>query len=177
MIQLLAAVGWGLLACGATTHLWHQERLRELMAMHFDHERVPAAALTATEGLLAISIPVALLLNQTSLLRVLAVAGLVLAVGFATWIARLLVTGSDLPCACSFSSAPTSVWSLARACAVGLVAIFGIELSTTPTAPEHIATLAVGWAVASAIFVLPEAVSWPEPSRALLARVDAHTEQ
>jgi hypothetical protein len=95
------------------------------------------------------------------------------------WIARLLLTGSDLPCACSFSQAPTSLWSFARSVCVGLVGLFGLvtfpDAHDTAGLSERVAILVVGWAVAAAIFVLPEAITWPPASKALLARVDAHT--
>jgi hypothetical protein len=38
---------------------------------------------------------------------------------------------------------------------------------------ESVATLAVGLAVAAAIFVLPEALGWPSASKALMQRVEA----
>lgn len=175
MIELVGSIGWGLLVCGSITHVWHQARLRKLLAMHLDNDRLPAMVLTAVEVVLSIAVAVGFL-SQHSSLRWFAIAAALVAFGFMVWIARLLMTGSDLPCACSFSEAPTSVWSLARAMCVGLVGLFALLGTSTDTGTltERIATLAVGWAVASAIFVLPEAISWPPASKALLARVDAH---
>jgi hypothetical protein len=179
MIALAASIGWGLLACGAITHVWHHRRLRELLAMHLDHERVPALVLTAVEVVLAIALPVAALTGHSSI-RLLAALAFLLAVGFMIWISRLLLTGSDLPCACSFSSGPTSWWSFGRSCCVGLVGLFAFANLTAATPPlttaEVLASLAVGWAVASAMFVLPEAIAWPATSRALMARVDAYAD-
>lgn len=182
MIELLGAIGWGLLACGAITHVWHHVRLRNLLAMHLDHERLPALVLTALEVMLAIGLPIALVTDHWSL-RWLSVLALALAVGFVGWITRLLLTGSELPCACSFSDAPTTIWSLARSCCVGLVGVY-LFVDTAPAADlamhataTRFATLAVGWAIGAAIFVAPEAVNWPPASKALMARVDAHTAQ
>ena len=177
MIELLGSIGWGLLACGAITHVWHHGRLRELVAMHLDHERPVALAITAAELLLAIAIPL-LAIAESELLQAAALAATLLAVGFFVWIARLLATGSDLPCACSFSAAPTSIWSLLRAACVGLVVLLVLNAGTNEafTRVDHLATFVVGWAIAAAIFVLPEALGWPESSRALMARVEAHTE-
>lgn len=176
MIGLLAAVGWGLLACGAVAHLWHHDTLRRLLAAHLDRERVPAVALTAVEALLAVALPVGVL-SDASWLPAVSVAAFVVAIGFVAWIARLLFSGSSLPCACSFSSAPTTWWSLGRAACVLLVGLFAagerVRLYDVSTA-TRLATLLVGWAIAWALFVLPEAVTWPATSRALLARVDAH---
>jgi len=176
-LTLLGSVGWGLLACGAVTHVWHHARLRSLLGRHFDHERLPALALAVVEVALVVGIVVAVRLDST-LLRVLALSATLLALVFMAWIARLLVTGSDLPCACSFSDAPTTWWSFGRSVCVGLVACFLLVDHQTyvaeVTASETVATLLVGWAVGAAIFVLPEAISWPQASRALLARVDAH---
>lgn len=175
MIELLGSIGWGLLAFGSITHVWHHRRLRALLAMHLDHERTPAVLLIAVEVLLSIAIPVAFVFDH-DVLRWLSVGAGGLALGFVVWIARLLVTGSDLPCACSFSEAPTSPWSLARALCVTLVLLFAaVGGDSSATTSEQIATLAVGWAVAGAIFVVPEALTWPSASRALLTRVDAHT--
>lgn len=168
---LLGSVGWGLLAIGAITHIWHHRRLRELLGLHLNHEAVPAAILTGAEVALAILLPVAVIFDAVPRLPVVAVAAAI-AVGFCLWIARLLATRSDLPCACSFSSAPTSVWSLARAgAALSVIALgFAQPASTGLT----IATFAVGMAAAGAIFVLPDALAWPTASRALLGRAQAH---
>ena len=178
MIELVGSIGWGLLACGSITHVWHQAQLRRLLAMHLDHERIPALVLTAAEVALAVGVATTYLTDHDSL-RWFALAAMVLAAGFMAWIARLLVTGSDLPCACSFSEAPTSIWSFARSVCVGLVGVFALLGSTAAAdssgTDERVAVLLVGWAVAAAIFVLPEAISWPPASKALLARVDAHT--
>ncbi len=179
MIQLLGAIGWGLLACGSITHVMHHRRLRQLLAMHFDRERLPAALLTLVEVVLTIALP-ATLLTQVPSLRWFALAALVLAVGFMAWIARLLLTGSELPCACSFSAAPTTIWSFLRSVCVGLVGFYLlVDASAAAVADtsSQVATLAVGWAVASVIFVAPEAFVWPAASRALMARVQAHAGQ
>lgn len=176
MIELLGAVGWGLLACGAITHVWHHRRLRQLIGMHLDHERVPAIGLTTLECMLAVALPITLLTDHDAL-RWVALGSLVLALGFVAWIARLLATGSELPCACSFSESPTTGWSLARSCCVALVGLYLlVDADPAAASSTRVATLAVGWALGSAIFVTPEAISWPRASRALLARVDAHTE-
>lgn len=171
MTLLLGSVGWGLLTLSAITHVWHHVRLRQLLALHLDHERVPALALTAVEALLAIAIP-ACLFAGSDLVVFIALAALILGLGFAVWIARLLVNGSTLPCACSFSEMPTTIWSLARACCVMLVGFFA--LAPDEGNPQLAATLIVGLALSASIFVLPEALSWPDASRALLARVDAY---
>jgi len=173
MIALIGSVGWGLLACGAVTHVWHRDRLRELLALHLDHERLPAAGLTTLEVILAAAIPASWLAG-IDVLVALAVLALALATVFVLWIGRLLLSGSTLPCACSFSAAPTSWWSFARAVAVMLVGLFAIAPPADGIA-IGLGTLTVGWALAAAGFVLPEALSWPESSRALLARVEAHT--
>ena len=173
MIELLAAVGWGLLAFGSMTHVWHHNRLRELLARHIDRPAAPAAALTTVEAGLSIATPAAFLADAR-VLALLAIVAAAVAIGFVLWIARLLATGSDLPCACSFSEAPTSGWSLARALCVCLVALFAFASPDALTSSEAIATLVAGWAVAAAVFVLPEALGWPDASRALMTRVDAH---
>lgn len=172
MTLLLGAVGWGLLAVGAITHLWHHDRLRQLLAMHIDHERWPALALTALEATLAVGLP-ALVLSGSSGLRVGVVAATALAFAFVVWILRLLLTGSPLPCACSFTDAPTTLWSLGRAVATTLVVLWWFDAGDLSMG-EHVTSLACGLAIASAIFVLPESLSWPQASRAALARVDAY---
>lgn len=168
---LLGTIGWGLLAIGAITHVWHHERLRELLALHLDHERVPAALLTCAEVGLAVLLPVAYAVDAIPVLPVVAAAS-VLAVGFCFWIARLLLARSDLPCACSFSSAPTSLWSLARA--VAALSVLGLAAGSSASTALTIATFAVGMAAAGAIFVLPDALAWPTASRAQLTRAQAH---
>lgn len=177
ILVLLGSIGWGLLACGAITHTWHHARLRSLLARHLDHERVPALALVSTEVALVIGLALALRTSDAWLV-VFAAASTIMAVGFMVWILRLLLTGSDLPCACSFSDAPTTWWSFARASSVVLVACFLLVDRSSylgdTTLAETTATMLVGFAVAGALFVVPEAVHWPDTSRALLARVDAY---
>lgn len=173
MIELLGAVGWGLLACGAASHLVHYARFRELLALHLDHEKLPAMAIVASELFLVVAIPVGLFLGA-GWLTPLAIAAGLLGLGFVVWIARLLLQDSVLPCACSFSAAPTSQWSLLRASCVLLVVSYAFVATDAPSASAtSIATLAVGLAVAAAIFVMPEALGWPPASKALMQRVDA----
>lgn len=171
MMLLLGSIGWGLLAIGAVTHVWHHGRLRMLLAQHVDHERVPAVLLTGLEVLLAVMLPVALFVEPVSHVPFVIAAAL-LAIGFCAWIVRLLFSGSTLPCACSFSDAPTTAWSLARAAAVlSVIAFFfGTDESTAMLATA----LSVGLAIGSAIFVLPDALAWPAASKAVLARSQAH---
>ena len=125
--------------------------------------------LTAVETVLTVGVATTYL-TQHGLLRWFALAAMVLAIGFMAWIARLLLTKSDLPCACSFSEGPTSIWSFARSVCVGLVGVFtlvaGPDQLDATTLGERVAILAVGCAVASAIFVLPEAITWPPASKA-----------
>lgn len=179
LLVLLGSIGWGLLACGAITHVWHHRRLRGLLAMHLDHERVPAALLTLVEVVLVVGIAASIRGGSQAIMVGLAIAATLLALVFVFWIGRLLVTGSELPCACSFSDAPTTWWSFARAVGVALVASFTFvnlsDYGSATTTANTAATVAVGWAVGAAIFVLPEAISWPTASKALMARVDAHT--
>lgn len=172
MIALVGSIGWGLLALGAVTHVWHHRRLRSLLAMHLNHERVPAVALTAVEVVLAIVVPIGFL-NASAWLPWVAATATVVAAGFVGWITRLLLASSSLPCACSFSDAPTTVWSLGRACCVMLVAAFALTSSDAGVLVD-VATLATGLGCAAGIFVLPEAVAWPAPSKAIMARVGAH---
>lgn len=176
MMELFGAVGWGLLACGAASHLVHHARFRELLALHLDRERVPALMLALCEVSLVVAIPIALFANSRWL-TLLAAGAALLGLGFVAWIARLLVKGSTLPCACSFSQAPTSGWSLARASGVLLVAgyLFSSTSGGTPAADStlQVATLFVGLAIASALFVLPEALGWPPASKAVMKRVEA----
>jgi len=171
MTLLLGAVGWGLLACGALGHLVHHQRFRELLAMHLDHERLPAALFVGVESALVVALAILVVVESAAKVPV-ALAAVILGLGFVVWIGRLLAQNSTLPCACSFSAAPTSRWSLVRAALVllvGLLAFDGGDLTTV----ETLVHLAVGLGAAAALFVLPEALSWPEASRALLQRVDA----
>jgi hypothetical protein len=173
MALLLGAVAWGLIAIAVIGHVWHHDQLRTSLAVHTDHEHAAAAALVGLEVLVAISVPV-LVLVGSPLVRVVAIVLTVLGLGFTVWIARLLASGSDAPCACSFSAGPTSPWSLVRS----LLLLGGLGLLAdvdTSSAGDASAVLVVGLALASAIYVVPEALSWPEISRAQLARIESHS--
>ncbi|MEM7092880.1 MAG: MauE/DoxX family redox-associated membrane protein [Actinomycetota bacterium] len=172
-LVVIGAIGWGLLALGGITHLWHFDRLRELIAMHVDRDLAAATALVAMETGLAVALAIAALTDAGWLPVIAATAGLV-GLGFTAWIARLLATDSDLPCACSFSVGPTSRWSLVRALSI----VATVALAWAPwdqvNRPDVVVAAAVGAAVAGALFVLPEALSWPPAARGHLARLDAH---
>ena len=171
MTLLVGAIGWGLLVVGGVTHAWHFDRLRLLLARHLDHELPAAVALVATELVIAAVLALAVI-TATPLVVPVAIVALLLGVGFAGWIARLLLTGSTLPCACSFSEAPTTVWSLVRAAAICLVGLCALALPET--VGDRLVGLAVGLGVAATLFVLPEALSWPAAQRAQLARIEGH---
>jgi len=174
MIIVLGAIGWGLIAIGAVTHVWHHDRLRDLLGRHLDADRAAAAALVSAEVIITLGIAIAIMLDAPWL-PILAIVGTALGVGFVAWIGRLLATGSELPCACSFSSAPTSGWSLARALAViPIVALAVADIDSVAVA-DRLAALAVGLAAAASIYVLPEALGWPEFSQAQLSRLDSHS--
>lgn len=174
MTVVLGAIGWGLIAIGAVTHVWHHDRLRDLLGRHLDADRPAAAALVTIELAITAGILVGIIVDAPWL-PIIALLGTALAVGFVVWIGRLLITGSELPCACSFSSAPTSIWSLARALAVlPVVALTVADIGSLDIADRG-AAMAVGLAAASSIYVLPEALGWPEFSQAQLSRLDSHS--
>ncbi len=170
---LAGSIGWGLIAIGAITHVWHHERLRDLVGRHLDADRSAALALVVAEVTITAAVALGVLLDG-SWLPLAAIGGGLLAIGFVIWIARLLATGSELPCACSFSAAPTSVWSLARAMAVLSISLLWATDPASATVGDRVVALAVGLALAGAIYVLPESLGWPDYARAQLARLDSH---
>ncbi len=171
MSLLFGAIGWGLLAIGAALHIVKHERLRHLLGLHLDHERWPAFVLTTLEAALGVALPVAYFLGWSPV-SWLALGATALGLGFVVWISRLLASDSSLPCACSFSEAPTSVWSLVRALCVCSVIGF-VWADAALAGAQAAATLITGLAVAGSIYVLPEALSWPATSRALLIKIEA----
>lgn len=174
MNLILGSIGWGLIAVGALTHVWHHDRLRDLLGRHLDADRPAAAALVSIEILVTVGVAVGILLDA-AWLPVIALAGTALALAFVAWIARLLATGSELPCACSFSAAPTSGWSLARALAVVTIIVLAIVDIGSVDVADRMGALAVGLGAAASIYVLPEALGWPDVAQAQLARLDSHT--
>lgn len=172
MTTLIGAVGWGLISVGALTHLWHHERLRELLAMHVSNARAAAAGLVAVEAVLATALAIGVI-AEGGWLPLTSLVGGGVGLAFTAWIARLLVTRSSLPCACSFSAAPTSGWSLLRAVAVMTTATLAFVDDGMATA-ERVAALIAGLALAAALYVLPESLAWPKATRAQLARLDSH---
>ncbi len=175
MILLLGCIGWGLITFGAITHLMDHERLVELLGMHMAKPRLAANALTAVELAVAIGIPVAAT-GAPALLNWFALGAGALGVVFIVWIARLLMTSSSLPCACSFSSAPTTPWSLGRAVLVLATAFLFLvdEQAVSADAASTAATFLVALGIAGAVYAIPEAVAWPASAGASLARIEAH---
>lgn len=165
LILALGVAGWGLFLIGAISHLSHFERLIDLLVLHFRSPRPAAIALVAAEVAIAALIPMGLLLGLQPIVRLTALAGAVVGAAFAAWVLRLFLSDSTLPCACSFSSAPTTLWSVIRATgtvAIGLLAFVADQPTTLV-----LTALAVGAAAGTAGFVLPDALSWPEESQRL----------
>lgn len=159
MILFLSSIGWGLFAAGAITHAVHATRLSELLGLHFAGAARLAPLLIAIEGFIAVALPVAFFADVPVVMAIVAAIAFVVAAAFTLWVTRLLLTDSQLPCACSFSSAPTSQWSVLRSAGCLFAVLF--PLATSASITQSIATLLTGGAVALAIFVLPEAMSWP----------------
>ena len=165
---LLGAMGWGLFTVGAVTHLLDLERLTFLLSSHtVRFAGIAARLLVAVETSLAVAMPVGFFAFGQTLASVVAAAGALLAIGFTVWVLRLIVTKSALPCACSFSSAPPTPWSLARSAATALIGFFA--LADPGTWSNDLATLLVGGAIGVVIFVAPDAVVWPQWSQEMRA--------
>jgi len=159
MSLLLSSIGWGLFAAGAITHAVHATRLSELLGLHFARAATLAPALIAVEAVIAIGLPIAFFAGATLLVAIVSAIAFVVAAAFTVWVTRLLITDSELPCACSFSSAPTTSWSVLRSAGCLLAALF--PLANSVSVSQDIATLLTGAAIALAVFVLPDALSWP----------------
>ena len=161
MITLLACGGWGLFIIGALVHVRHRRRLADLLVLHTRHADALAPVVVALELVISIGLVVTWTIGFRAGTVVLALAGLAIGLGFVGWVSRLLLSDSDLPCACSFSSAPTTIWSLVRSAATLLVGLAALapDRAAQPGA-EFAATLLAGLAVAAAIYVLPESLSW-----------------
>lgn len=159
MILLLSSIGWGLFAAGAITHALHATRLRELLGLHFARAGTLAPALIAVEAVIAVGLPIAYFAGQAAAIIAIAAIAFVFAIAFTAWVVRLLLTDSELPCACSFSSAPTTHWSVLRSAGCLFTALF--PLAVTASVGQDIATMLTGAAIAVALFVLPDAMSWP----------------
>lgn len=161
MITLLACGGWGLFVIGALVHARHRRRLADLLILHTRHADALAPVVIAIELIISFG----LVATWATGLRVgtvlLALTGFVVGLGFVVWVSRLLLSDSDLPCACSFSSAPTTIWSLVRSAATLLV-VFAAVAPARAEQPgaEFAATMLAGLAIAAAIYVLPESLSW-----------------
>jgi len=171
MILLLGSIGWGLFAAGALSHGTHLDRLETLLQSHTERSRAASRLLVATEISLAVAFPLAVL-AVPALLSVVAVVGFVLALGFTAWVLRLKLTGSALPCACSFASTPTTWASVGRA---GATMSIGVAAFATPDVlGNDLATLVTGAAAALALYLLPDALAWPQFSTAMKQYAEAH---
>ena len=165
MTLLVGAVGWSLFAFGALVHIWHYDRFGDLVSLHFHRSRPLALGVVGAEALLALVIPVAFATGLSALLMAACVLAAALGAGFAAWVGRLVLSGSQLPCACSYSAEPASPWSLARSLATLLVLAFAFAPHSG--AATDTATIAVGAALGVALFVVPDALAWPAASRRL----------
>ena len=165
MTLLVGSVGWSLFAFGALTHIVHHRRFLNLISLHLRHARPVAFGVVLAESALAIIIPVAWATDMTALLAAACIAAALLGAAFAVWVGRLVLSGSQLPCACSYSSAPASPASLARS--LGTLLVLAFAFAEHAGAATNLATVAVGAATGVAIFALPDAIAWPSASREL----------
>lgn len=172
MILALATLGWGLFAAGAVSHTLHFGRLVELLSLHHRNPQWFARLLVGTELAIVGLTGLSLLAGVQSALVVSALCGALLGLAFTGWVLRLLLSGSTLPCACSFSAGPTTRWSVARAAGTMLVALL-VLVPPTASQSEIITALVVGAAAGWAGFLLPDALSWPDESIRLRALVKA----
>jgi len=167
MTFVLAAVGWGLFGAGALTHGLHRDRLTDLLTLHVgDRANALSLAVTIAEAAIAAAIVLGVLTGSHALVFVAAAAGAILGLGFSVWVARLWASDSSLPCACSFSSAPTSVWSMTRSALTVLIGLFLVsgplpDLDGAASTVAGLAALLAGGAIGFALFVLPDAIAWP----------------
>lgn len=167
MIVLLSAVGWGLFTVGAVTHAIHWDRLVHLLRGHVGRPVRLARLLVGLEAALAVTLPVTYLAGIGSAVIAAAVVAGLVAAGFTIFVMRLLLHGSELPCACSFSAGPTTGWSLMRSAATLTAAL--IAFAPEPDGSSTVATLLVGAALGAVIFVLPDALSWPGYAKSMQA--------
>lgn len=175
---VVAFVGWSLLAVGATSHLFHFPTLVEQLAAHVSPDkqrstrerraRMLARYLVATEVALSVGVALSWMLGLRSLVIVVAGAAALLGAGFCLWLIRLITSGSDLPCACTTSGRPPTWWSLARSIPVMGTALFPL-LDTTPSLLDISLTALAAFAIGLALFVLPDAMTWPRFSRELVS--------
>lgn len=175
MTLALAVVAWGTLATAAWTHAREPRRFGDLLAMHIgDAARAQwAARLTiGTEVVVVLAATVGYFGSLRWLLVASAAAGFVLGVGYVVWVSRLVLNDSGLPCACSFSTAPPSWWSVGRAAVICGFGFFAVA----PTVAEVGVATGVGFFVAgaalgTALYALPEALTWPAAALALKHQV------
>ena len=165
MTLLVGATGWSLFAFAALVHIVHHRRFQNLVSLHIHHSRSVARGVILAETILAVVIPVAYGLGLTALLGAACILAALLGGGFALWVGRLVLSGSQLPCACSYSAEPASPASLARS--LGTLAVVAFAFADHSGAATDLATIAVGAALGVACFTLPDALSWPASSREL----------
>ena len=163
MTLLLGAVGWSMFAFGAAFHIWHYGRFEDLISLHFRRARALSRGLVLAEALLAVVIPIAFGFGLSNLLLAASLLAALLGAGFTIWVGRLLATRSPLPCACSYSPQPASMWSLLRS--AGTLLVLAFPLADYAGSTENLATIAVGAAIGLALFVLPDTLAWPAAAR------------
>jgi hypothetical protein len=165
MTLLVGATGWSLFAFAALVHLVHYRRFQNLVSLHLRHSRSVTLGVVLAEAILAIVIPIAYGLGLTALLVAACLLAALLGGGFALWVGRLVLSGSQLTCACSYSAEPAAPASLARS--LGTLAVLAFAFADHSGVATDLATIAVGAAVGVACFTLPDALTWPASSREL----------
>lgn len=177
MMLVMAVTAWGTLATAAWAHSLSLDRFGDLLEMHFAHAGrglVMARVVVVVEAAIALAAIGGYFAPIRFLVIAAAVAGFGLGLAYVIWVARLVLADSGLPCACSFSSAPPTWWSVGRA---AVICGFG-AFSTAPPVAEvgtgpAVGLFVAGSALGAAIYTLPDAMAWPRPARALRRQVAA----
>lgn len=163
-----AALGWGLLSFGLVAHLLDLSRLRQLLQLHTNRANLGTVGLVLLESLVLAAIGVSWA-TKADLLVPASIAGLMLGLCFATWVAWLVLADIGRPCACSYSDQPPNFWSVIRSSGVCLVGLGALELPgpTLAIMPQIAGSLAL----AAGVYVLPEILKWPAASVASFAQI------
>lgn len=178
MVELLAAIAVGVIAGGLNSHIRHRQSLRNALRNLIPVPLVGfvAAAVILTEVALLVGGIYVLAIDPSAPLRyVIAIFGTGVAVVFSTWVLWLLTTGRGTACGCSYSDGSPNYWSLLRSLVIALFALLFMvpELNSQDIFQRCVLTFA-GFSFGMCLFILPEALNWPEVSSAMMQRINTY---
>lgn len=179
MVELCVGIAVGLSLAGLNSHIQHPQSLRsafENLGLTKQVQILTTLVIAVELTLCVTGLYIALAgASNSTLIFGVGIAGSLTGLIFASWIIWLLTSARDQHCGCSYSQTPVQWLSLIRPAGI---ALFSVLLLPNIMWQSHmllrLSATAVGVALGIGVFILPDALSWPDVHKAMLTRLKTY---